>query len=239
MEAVITDLSLPKGASMNDGIDPLLCSLSYALVDDAVRSIISLGSGALLAKLDVESAYRLVPIHPCDRLLLGVEWKGQLYVDSAWSGRGSCTSTEPSRSVCDRRPSCFRRWQTHCSGSWAGTGVVHAIHYLDDYLMMALPGTDECRSVLHTCLRLCERLGVPIADHKVDAPATALTFLGIEIDTEAGVLRLPQKKLHHLQGLITSWAQELFQTGTAISDRAAPARLPGDPAWADFPAQND
>ena len=34
-------------------------------------------------------------------------------------------------------------------------------------------------------LRLCERLGVPIADHKVDGSSTVLTYLGIELDSAA------------------------------------------------------
>ena len=38
------------------------------------------GRGALLAKLDVESAYRIMPIHPDDRQLLGMQWKGVTYV---------------------------------------------------------------------------------------------------------------------------------------------------------------
>ena len=191
---LITDLSSPKGASVNDGIDPRLCSLSYASVDDAVRRIICLGSGALLAKLDIESAYCLVPTHPRNRPLLGVEWKGQLYVDG--------TLPFDLRSA----PKLFSALADTLLWIIGHHGVAHAIHYLDDYLVMTPPGTDECQSVLHTCLRLCEHLGVPIADHKVDGPTMALTFLGIELDTEAGVLRPPQEKLHRLKGLITSWA---------------------------------
>lgn len=37
---LITDLLSPKGESVNDGIDPALCSVSYALVDNAVRCMI-------------------------------------------------------------------------------------------------------------------------------------------------------------------------------------------------------
>ena len=40
-----------------------------------------LGKGSLLAKMDIESAYRLVPVHPQDRILQAVEWDGQIYVD--------------------------------------------------------------------------------------------------------------------------------------------------------------
>lgn len=39
------------------------------------------GTGALLAKADIKSAYRLVPVHPDDRMLLGVEWQGSHYID--------------------------------------------------------------------------------------------------------------------------------------------------------------
>ena len=54
---LILDLSFPVGESINDGIDPALCSLRYAKVDDAVRRILQLGKGTLLAKVDIEHAY--------------------------------------------------------------------------------------------------------------------------------------------------------------------------------------
>jgi hypothetical protein len=69
---LIVDLSHPKGSSVNDGIEPELCSLSYASIDDAVSVIVQKGWGTLLAKLDLESAYRIIPIHPHDRHLLGM-----------------------------------------------------------------------------------------------------------------------------------------------------------------------
>ena len=191
---LITDLSSPKDASVNDGVDPQLCSLSYTSVDDAVKCIVGLGSGALLAKIDIESAYRLVPVHPDDRPLLGMIWKGQLYVDGALPfGLRSA-------------PKLFSAVADALLWVMGRHGVAHAIHYLDDYLMMAPPHTDECGSALRTCLRVCESLGVPIADHKIGGPATILTFLGIEIDTDAGVLRLPREKLVRLHGLIASWS---------------------------------
>ena len=34
-----------------------------------------------MAKVDIEAAYRLVPVHPDDRPLLGMEWKGQVFAD--------------------------------------------------------------------------------------------------------------------------------------------------------------
>ena len=42
---LIVDLSHPKGSSVNDGIDPSLCSLSYTSVDEAANRILQLGRG--------------------------------------------------------------------------------------------------------------------------------------------------------------------------------------------------
>ena len=80
---LIVDLSHPKGHSVNDGVDPGLCSLTYASVDAAAAMVLAVGRGAVLAKLDIASAYRIVPVHPDDRPLLGMRWNGSLYVDTA------------------------------------------------------------------------------------------------------------------------------------------------------------
>ena len=102
---LIVDLSAPKGFSVNDGIPPDLCSLSYASVDHAVQRIMSYNRGALLAKLDIESAYRIIPVHPDDRSLLGMVWKGRLYVDSSLPfGLRSAPKN------------CLMPWQMGCRG---------------------------------------------------------------------------------------------------------------------------
>ena len=61
---LIVDLSSPQGASVNDGIDPEFCSLSFSSVDEAVAQVRQCSPGALMAKLDLRSAYRKVPVHP-------------------------------------------------------------------------------------------------------------------------------------------------------------------------------
>ena len=55
---LITDLSYPHGQSVNDGIDPSLCSLMYSTVDDMADVVVKLGRGALLSKVDIEAAYQ-------------------------------------------------------------------------------------------------------------------------------------------------------------------------------------
>ena len=78
---LIVDLSSPEGESVNDGISEERCSLSYISIEDAGEEVRRRGKGALLAKVDIRSAYRVVPIHPEDRWLLGMLWDGGLFLD--------------------------------------------------------------------------------------------------------------------------------------------------------------
>ena len=62
----------PPPRFLNDGIDPQDFCLQYIKVDQVIRMVSRYGPGALMAKFDVESAYRNIPVHPDDRLLLGM-----------------------------------------------------------------------------------------------------------------------------------------------------------------------
>lgn len=96
---MICDLSSPSGHSVNDGIPRDLCSLQYASVDDAVRVLQHLGRGAQLIKLDIQDAYRIVPVHPSDYSLLGINWnRGHISI-------GRCPL------VSDQRPRFSMLWQ--------------------------------------------------------------------------------------------------------------------------------
>ena len=64
------------------GFGPSFCSLSYVSVDDTARIVTWAGQGALLAKVDIKSAYWLVLVHPHDRLLLGMAWDDAVSVDT-------------------------------------------------------------------------------------------------------------------------------------------------------------
>ena len=64
---LILNLSSPHKHSVNDGIKPNLCFLSYISIDVIAAVILQLGTGALIAKTDVKYAYRQIPMHPEDR----------------------------------------------------------------------------------------------------------------------------------------------------------------------------
>ncbi len=193
---LITDLSYPPGTSVNDGIDPELCTLSYTTVEEVAAQAASVGKGALLAKTDIESAYRLVPVHPQDRILQAVRWEGAYYVDPMLPfGLRSA-------------PKIFNAIADALHWHLVKSGISSLFHYLDDYIMVAPPEDHLCQSWLAIMMSQCRQLGVPIAAHKTEGPATTITFLGIEMDTIAGELRLPQDKLQRLQGLLQQWEKK-------------------------------
>lgn len=54
-------------------------------------------------------------------------------------------------------------------------------------------------------LVLAQELGVPLAENKTEGPAWQLTFLGIQLDTVAMTLRLPEDKLVDLKGQVSAF----------------------------------
>ena len=78
---LIVDLSYPAGHSVNDNIPKPLYSLSYITVDDATHAIVQSGPDTLLAKVDIKSTFRLIPVHPANRHLLDMKWRNQIYID--------------------------------------------------------------------------------------------------------------------------------------------------------------
>ena len=115
----------------------------------------SLGKGALLAKLDLKKAYRMVPVHPDDRWLLGVRWQDQIFLDAALPfGLRSA-------------PKLFTVLADCLLWIMQANGVRHVLHYLDDFLFIGEPHSTECAQRLHTAIEVCARLGVPVAPHKI------------------------------------------------------------------------
>ena len=78
---IIVDMSSPKNASINDNIRRQHTHVAYSSVEDAAHLMQHLGINALLAKIDVKEAYRIIPIHSDDRPFLELNWNGQTYID--------------------------------------------------------------------------------------------------------------------------------------------------------------
>ena len=141
---LIVDLSSPGGASVNDGINPDEFSLHYITVDKVISLVSQFGRGALMAKFDVESAYRNVPIHPLDRYLLGMKWRHHFYVDLALPF-GLRSAPYISNSIAD-----LVEWILINNHQ-----IPDLLHYLDDFLSAGPPDSPQCALVSARVLRRC------------------------------------------------------------------------------------
>ena len=130
---LILDLSSPLGQSVNDGILKEPFSVQYLRVDDVISGIMSFGQGTLLARFDVESAYRNIPVHPED-CFAWHEMAGQLlhrYGSSLWAT--FCTLFFSS--VADLLEWILRH----------NYGLNFLLHYLDDFYTLGPPNSPVCQ----------------------------------------------------------------------------------------------
>ena len=192
---MIMDLSSPSGASVNDGISKEACSCQYTSVTVAAQKVLEAGKGALMAKMDIKQAYRNISVAPEDSHLLGFQWQDKLYVDLRLPF-GLRSAPFIFSSLADALLEIMKQ-----------QGVEWAIHYLDDFFTVGSPQSNEGHKNMAIMESVCVRAGLPIEPTKSEGPATSLVFLGTEIDSVAGILRLPEEKLHSIKGALGLWRQ--------------------------------
>ena len=105
----ICDLSSPPSSSINDFIDPQRYSLRYCTIDSAIAIFNIIGPRALMGKLDLKNAFRIMPVRKEDWHLLAIHWEGQWYLDKClpfglrsspalfnhWCGSSATITTSP------------------------------------------------------------------------------------------------------------------------------------------------
>ena len=185
---LIQHLSYPLDKSVNSGIDPELSTVQYTSFDRVLDMVASLEKNALLAKMDVLSAFRLLIIHPDDFELFGFKFKDRFFFDKClpMGCSASCALFE--------KFSTFLEWAVRTSSR-----KEEIEHYLDDFLLAGRVGTKDCEFLMSSFRQVCSELGVPLAEDKTVGPTPKLVFLGLEIDTILMVLRIPQNKLEQVK----------------------------------------
>ena len=78
---IIHHLSSPHGSSIHDSIRPDCKSVRYQSIDLACQLILKFGRKCMLSKINVEHAYKLVPVHSSDFHLLGFTFDDGYYFD--------------------------------------------------------------------------------------------------------------------------------------------------------------
>jgi len=192
---LIIDLSSPSGHSVNDGIDAEAWSLQYIKIDDIISMLTKFGKGALLAKFDIETAYRNIPVHPADRHLLGMRWRSKFYIDLVLPfGLRSA-------------PSIFNSVAE--AAEWilkSNYSIEDILHYLDDFVIAGPANSPICANHLSIATSVIKDLGLPLHPQKCVGPASCMVVLGIELDTVAETARLPDEKFSAIYDLLLAWS---------------------------------
>ena len=69
-------------SSVNDFIPKDMSSVQYATIQDAISFIKRSPQSVYMATVDVESAFRIMPVSLADSPLLGFQWLAKFYMDA-------------------------------------------------------------------------------------------------------------------------------------------------------------
>ena len=180
---VIHNLSYPHDTSINSSISKEDSAVQYENFDYVTDLVIQCGRGSFVAKADVESAFRIIPIHPSSHHLLGFTWKDMFYFDK-------CLPMG-----CSVSCNLFERFSVAIQ--WILLNkyrVLHMSHILDDFIFIAHK-EQECLANLNAFMDLATRINLPIKTSKTVKPTQVVVVHGIEVDTMNMVARLPRGQI--------------------------------------------
>ena len=153
----------------------------YDTIDNVISLVKKFGKGCLLAKMDIEDAFSIIPVHPNDYHLLGFTWNNLFYYDRCLSmgASSSCTAL-----------------QWIMENRYGASGMSHI---LDNFLFVGPPNSDKCKVDLTSFLSLCKTVGIPIKTEKTEWPTPIITIYGFQVDSIQMECRLPVDKLHKMK----------------------------------------
>ena len=191
---LIIDLSAPHNdsthSSINDLIDKEQCSLTYVKLDDAIKKISEVGTGAMLCKFDIKDAFKICPVCKDQWKLFCVRWDNLVYVlvclSFGWRSSPKILDTLAS-SVCWIAENCYN--------------IECIFHLLDDFLTIDRPQYDA-NITYQSMLKLFESLGIPLSTNKTVGPCTCLEYLGVILDSVKMEARLPADKILRIKTFI-------------------------------------
>lgn len=124
-----------------------------------------------MAKTDIESAFRIISVHPEDYERLGFKWENQYFYDKClpMGCSSSCKIFETFSTAVE--------WIANIKA-----GCTHVVHILDEFLLIEKSEQLAQRS-LDRFLNTCARIGIPMSDEKTYLPTQVIELLGIEVDS--------------------------------------------------------
>ena len=157
---LIMHLSFPLGHSVNDGISIDDFPLGYSTVSDAMDSAMLLDRGAILAKVDIKTTFRLCKVRPDEDHLLWMKWKGSIFFDRVllFGLRSASYINCPVDTL---------EWISRQQG------IQYIHYYLDAFFLAGPPGSLSCERQLHILTSLCLHLGITLAEDKLEGPTAS------------------------------------------------------------------
>lgn len=186
---LIHDCSRPAGASVNS-----YASCDHYEYETVERASKLIKPGAFLAKVDLKSAYRHVPIHPSNYTATGLKW--------TFTGNTQPTYLFDTKLPfgASRSPGIFHRLTQSVTRMMSRRGFT-VLAYLDDFLIIA-DTEQDCWTAFHELCNLLRNLGFTINWDKVDCPTQSLIYLGIEINSVRRQLILPERKIREIKAAL-------------------------------------
>ena len=184
-------------------------------MDNVIVCIMRLGKESLIVNMDIKQAYCNVPIHPDDHLLLGMKWQDQVFVDKALPfGLRSA-------------PLIFTALADCLQWIMQRRGADPLFHYLDDFLTVGRPQSDQCASNLQIMKQACSDTGTPIEPDKCKGPSYSTGGSGARArHRKAGDAASPGQAARPTGGTVILQGKESLQEeGVALPHQLTFSRL--------------
>ena len=197
---VIIDLSWPKDASVNLGVDKnsymaTNFALTFPTVDNITDALNEAGAGAHLFKIDISHAFRHIKIDPFDFDLLGLKWCHVTYFDTCLPFRSR------HRMQIFQRVSDAVRFITRRDG-------YDIINYVDNFVGVGIRSVAS--AAFEHLKNVLQRLGLEMSVKKLVPPTTKAVCLGVEIDSINKTISMPDEKLKVIQQMLHDWRHKKY-----------------------------
>jgi hypothetical protein len=204
---LIHHLSWPReGDSVNKSVTQF--EVSLPAFDKAVQLLTRMGAelpehlrgkvpACYMSKVDIDAAYRCIPVRPADWPLLGLHWQDKLYFDLVMQfGLASATAVF--------------EWYSSAA-EWIAKGslaIRDLIHYVDDFLHF-VKNEQEAKRQLAALLFLFAQLGLPVSQSKIEGPSALMIFLGILFDAIKLTISLAPDRVADIEALLAEWREKI------------------------------
>ena len=171
------------------------CSVKYKDLDNAIKMCLDAGQGCYMAKSDMKSAFRNLPIKPQDRKWLvlmaihpitGRKW---YFIEKCLSF-GYTILCALFREVSDAIEHIF----------FYRTGY-HSNNYLDDFFFIAFLEM-LCNDLVNQFLQICEEINFPVAIEKAYWATPIIVFLGMLLNTITQQVFISEDKVQKALNLL-------------------------------------